>query len=220
MQGISLACWSRSCHFVHVYRQLMEVEIPPQTPSNRALWIVLTIWREQEGDFVRQKVLSSDHQLLDDTQVVLGELVIPAVSVTSDGAPVAVFDKGFSLAAVEMPERAKPGQSLTIGFTWRSDAQGQEDYSQFLHFVNEESGSWWNFDQQPLGRRLPTRLWYNGLADVEEWQIPVPADLAPGQYAVYTGLYHMQNQQRIPVSTAAGTPLADARVPLGVLIIE
>ncbi len=109
---------------------------------------------------------------------------------------------------------------MTIGFTWRSDAQGQEDYSQFLHFVNEESGSWWNFDQQPLGRRLPTRLWYNGLADVEEWRIPVPADLAPGQYAVYTGLYHMQNQQRIPVSTAAGTPLADARVPLGVLTIE
>ena len=203
-----------------VFRQYMEVKISPGTPVDRALWIVLSLWRRQDDEFVSQRVRSSDHRLLSETQVVLGELVIPAVSVASDGAPVAVFDNGFSLAAVEMPERAEPGQSMTFGFTWRSDAQGQEDYSQFLHFVNEESGSWWNFDQQPLGPRLPTRLWYNGLADVEEWRIPVPADLAPGQYAVYTGLYHMQNQQRIPVSTAAGTPLADARVPLGVLIIE
>ena len=181
---------------------------------------MLTIWREQEGDFVRQKVLSSDHQLWDDTQVVLGELVIPAVSVASDGAPVAVFDKGFSLAAVEMPERAEPGQSMTIGFTWRSDAQGQEDYSQFLHFVNEESGSWWNFDQQPLGPRLPTRLWYNGLADVEEWRIPVPADLAPGSYNIFTGLYRARDNVRVPVSDAEGRPWVDARVSLGILTLD
>ena len=149
----------------HVYRQLMEVEIPPKTSTNRALWIVLTLWREQEGDFVRQKALSSDHQLLDDTQVVLGELVIPAVSVASAGAPVAVFDKGFSLAAVEMPERAKPGQSLTFGFTWHSNAQGQDDYAQFLHFVNEESGSWWNFRPATSGSATadtPVVQWLGG----------------------------------------------------------
>ena len=206
--------------FIKVYAQKTEIEILPETPVNRAFWIVLTIWREQEGDFVRQKVLSSDHQLLDDTQVVLGELVIPAESVASDGVPVAIFDNGFSLAAVEMPERAEPGQSLSIGFTWHSDAQGQEDYAQFLHFVNEESSSWWNFDQQPLGPRLPTRLWYNGLADVEDWQIPVPADLAPGQYAVYTGLYQLRNQERVPVSSADGAPWLDARLLLGNLVLE
>ena len=212
--------WFFGPAYVPVYQQRMELRFSPEVSFNRALRVEMMIRRQVGGGSVPLQVLSSDLPHLENTKVVLGELVIPAVSVASDGAPVAVFDNGFSLAAVEMPEHAEPGQNLTIGFTWRSDAQGQDDYAQFLHFINEESGSWWNFDQQPLGRRLPTRLWYNGLADVEEWRIPVPADLAPGRYAVYTGLYHMQNQQRIPVSTAVGTPLADARVPLGVLIIE
>ena len=91
---------------------------------------------------------------------------------------------------------------------------------QFLHFVNEENGTLWNHDQQPLGSRLPTRLWYRGLADTETWQVPVPADLEPGKYRVFTGLYRAGDQQRVPAVDADGTPFVDARVPLGVLTIE
>ena len=58
----------------------MELEIPPAA-ANRALWVVLTVWRERRnGEYVSQKVLASDHQLLDDTQVILGELALPAAT--------------------------------------------------------------------------------------------------------------------------------------------
>ena len=40
----------------HVYRQWVDVEIPSNAPTNRALWIVLTLWRKRDRDFVRQKV--------------------------------------------------------------------------------------------------------------------------------------------------------------------
>ena len=57
------------------FRQWMEIEQVPRASVNRALWIVLTVWREDDGEFIRQRVLASDLQLLDETQVVLGELV-------------------------------------------------------------------------------------------------------------------------------------------------
>ena len=207
--------------YVPVYRQWVNLKIPPQTPVNRAFWIVLTLWREQDGEYVRQKVLASDQQLLNETQVILGELVIPAASTAAPPAtPIALFDNGFTLAAVDLPERAQPGETLTIPFTWRSDVAGDEDHVQFLHFGHEESGAWWVYDQQPLGPRLPTRLWYNGLADSEIWQVPLPADLAPGRYTIFTGLYRQSDLERIPASDIDGKPFLDARVPLGSLMIE
>ena len=97
---------------------------------------------------------------------------------------------------------------------------GEEDHVQFLHFGHAESGEWWIYDQHPLGPRLPTRLWYQGLADSEVWQVPLPADLAPGRYTFFTGLYRTRDSERVPVSDADGTPWLDARVPLGVLFVE
>ena len=188
--------------------------------------MVLTLWRNLEGEaFVQASeslaILNSDHQLLSETQVVLGELVNPAKSAaTSLSTPVAVFDSGFTLESADMPDHAKAGETLAIPFFWRSDVDGSEDFVQFLHFGHEDSDFWWGFDQQPLGARLPTRLWYSGLADSEVWQVPFPADLAPGRYAVYTGLYRLRDQERMPVSDTDGTPFVDARVPLGDITIE
>ena len=212
--------WPFGPDYSPVFLQWMEVEIPPQAPVNRALWVVLSVWREEGGAFVTQEVTESDLQLLDDTQVVLGELVLPAVSADMSTAGLAKLDNGFVLAAVEMPEHAQAGETLRMSFTWRSDVDGQEDHVQFLHFGNVESGDWWVYDQLPLGDRLPTRLWYKGLADSEVWQVPLPADLAPGRYEVFTGLYRTRDLERVPASDMDGETWLDGRVSLGNLIIE
>ena len=213
--------WLLGPDYMSIYRQWMEIKIPPQTPTNRALWVVLTLWREKDGEYVRQKVIASDHQLLDDTQVVLDELVLPAASnAAPPTVPLALFDSGFMLDAVDIPARAQPGETLTIPFTWHSSSDGSDDLVQFLHFGHEASGAWWVYDQQPLGPRLPTRLWYNGLVDTETWNVPLPADLAPGRYAIFTGLYRQSDLERVPASDADGRPWLDARVPLGSLIVE
>ena len=202
------------------FRQSVAVDMPAEAPTNRALWIVLTIWREIDGKFEGQPVLAGELQLLDATQVVLGELVIRAKSTPLSSTPLAVFDNGFTLSAAEMPARARSGETLAVTFSWRSDADGNEDLTQFLHFVREESGEWQGYDQPPLGQRLPTRLWYSGLADSETWRAPLPDDLAPGRYAVYTGLYRARDLKRIAASDADGQPWRDARVLLGSLRIE
>ena len=215
--------WYLGPNYMPVYRQLMDISLPPQPPTNRALSVVLTLWHNlayEGGERRSLAVLNSDRHLLSETQVVLEELVLPADSLSSPTVPVAVYDNGFALDPVTLPKRARIGETLSIQFTWRSDAGGSEDHAQFLHFRHDENGTWFVYDQQPLGPRLPTRLWYSGLVDSETWAVPLPADLAPGRYYVFTGLYHARDQERVPASDGKGEPFVDARVPLGALILE
>ncbi len=221
---------------VPVYRQWKRIQFPPQTPTNHALRVVLTLWHKKGEQIVYDPVLSSDLKLLGEAQVLLGELALPADSPTPTTAPLAQFENGFSLGAAGLPERARPGENLVIPFAWRSDENGQEDHVQYLHLgyisppgegrsveggaESVQTGAWFVYDQEPLGARLPTRLWYPGLSDSETWRVPLPADLAPGQYSVFTGIYRARDGERIPATDVDGTPFVDARVPLGNLFIE
>ncbi len=205
---------------VPVYRQWKRIHFPPQTPSNHALAVLLTLWHKSDGQIVYDTVLSSDLQLLSETQLLLGELVLPADSPAPAARPLAQFENGFALGAADLPERARPEANLVMSFTWQSSENGSEDHAQYLHLRHEDSGEWFVYDQQPLGARLPTRLWYPGLVDSETWQVPLPAELAPGQYHIYTGLYRARDQERVSASDADGSAFVDARVPLGEIAIE
>ena len=206
--------------YMPIFRQTLLLSLPAEARSNRAVWLVLRLWREQDGAFVGQAVAGSDRRMLSDTQVVLDELVAPAPPIATTGDARARFDKGFEFYAADAPASARPGQTLNLIMTWRAAAEGETDYTQFLHFVHVETGALWAFDQPPLGARLPTRLWYSGLADAEPWAVPLPAELAPGRYQVWTGLYRAGDLERLGASDAEGAPYPDARVPLGAIIIE
>ena len=207
-------------YYFYMFKQRISVQLSPPFPTNRALWLVLTLWRKEGNAFVHQKIISSDYPLLDETQVILGEFVMQAQSVASSSIPIANFENGFTLDAANLPESAQAGETLAIPFAWRTDKDGREDFVQFLHLGHEASGAWWVHDQQPLGPRLPTRVWYSGLGDSKTWQVPLAADLAAGRYTVFTGLYRAGDQVRLPATDAEGTSFVDARVPLGVLTIE
>jgi len=225
------AVWPGGRGYEPVYAQAIDLHIPPAAPVNRALWIVLTHWRETGGQFLPQAVVASDLRQLNETQVVLGELALRAEATRSTSSPLAVFENGFTLNQVQIPERAQAGSTVKFSFDWQTESRGREDFSQFLHFVPassseageagaSENGQWWGFDQLPLGARLPTRLWYSGLQDVEIWQVPIPADVAAGKYALFTGLYRLSDLARLEASDENGTPYVDDRVPLGFLMIH
>ena len=203
-----------------IYRQWLEIEQIPKDRANRALWIVLTVWSERGGEFIGQRVLASDLRQLGEAQVILGELVRESESPPSSQVPLARFENGLKLIAAELPERARAGETVPLAFEWRSDSGGHEDFTQFLHFVHQDTGEWWGYDQQPLGPRLPTRLWYSGLADSETWQAPLPDDLPPGRYAVYTGLYRTRDLMRISATDGQGRRFPDSRIELGLILIE
>ena len=208
--------WLFGPDYEPVFLQWLDVAHGDETPRNRALWVALSLWRRhRDGTFHDQPVLAGDQRLLNASQVLVDEIILPVSSTLANTEVLAMLSSGFALVDAELPARATAGERLAITFTWRSALAGNEDHIQFLHFFHEESGEWWVYDQQPLGDRLPTRLWYSGLVDSETWQVPLPADLAPGRYNVFTGLYRLSDKERIPATDAAGNPFLDARIPLG-----
>lgn len=66
-----------------LYRQSLDLALPHATWSNRALWITLSIWREQDGERTRLGVAHSDLEVLSEARVILQEVVLP----DSPGAP-------------------------------------------------------------------------------------------------------------------------------------
>ena len=203
--------------YVPVFSQAGTLDIPPDAPPNRAVKAVLTQWQRADGGFPLQRILNSDLPTLGEKKLVLEEFVLRPRP--SRAQPLATFDKGFALLSAALPARAQPGETLPLTFAWGSDVDYKKELVQFLHFVHADSGAWWGFDQQPLGARLPTRLWYSGLVDSETWQVPLPADLAPGRYEVFTGLYRLRDERRLAVSDAAGNAYVDGRIPLGGLTL-
>lgn len=203
------------------YLQRIELEFPPDMPRNRAMWLALTVWRQDGETYQRQRILNSELPLLSDTQLILDEIVMPGAP-ASDAAdqPLARFPNGLVLQAAELPAQAKAGETLDIRFHWRSEKASHDVYTQFLHLLHDDSGYWHGHDQQPLGARLPTRLWHEGLADSETWKAPLPADMPPGSYTAYTGLYRPQDQTRLAAADSGGEPLPDNMAPLGSLVVE
>ncbi len=195
--------------------------LPESIPTDRALWLTLSFWKTDENDFVSLPVDYSDYPLLGDTHVILDELVLPQPAQrASQGEAPGKFANGFVLQNASIPERAQAGAEMDVTFAWGTENNGSEDWIQFLHLVHEDSGALWNVDQMPLGLRLPTRLWYEGLRSSEVWQFTLPADLQAGRYAIYSGLYRLSDLQRLGVTLADGTQPVDARIPLGIILIE
>lgn len=213
--------WGLGPDFKAVYRHDYAIPLSPRIQTNRAMWIVLSLWRNQAETFVPQHIRASQLYKLSDTQVVLGEIVLEA---EPDAAPVvaplAQFDVGLSLQDVEFPSQARAGDEFLVTMAWRADSTGTDDWIQFLHLGHEETGEWFVFDQEPLGERLPTRLWYTGLSDSEIWRVPMPSGLPAGRYAMFTGLYRDSDKERLITRDASGEPYPDARVPLGSLLVE
>ncbi len=205
----------------HFYIQNILLALPEDIPTNRALWLVLSFWKIEGDGFGLLPVGFSDHPLLGETHVILDEVVFPeTVASASLAEAPGRFANGFVLQAASIPERAQAGEALEVTFRWGTDSAGSEDWMQFLHFEHDESGSFWNEDQIPLGLRLPTRLWYAGLQASEAWRFTLPADLQPGRYSIYSGLYRLSDLQRLSVTLADGAQPADARIPLGTVLIE
>ena len=207
--------------FRTVYRQWTDLDIPPAPAESRALWLALALWRDVDGQYLPLQILSSELHTLGDSHVLLDEFVLRGAAQNPPPSDyLARFDNGFTLERAELPERANIGEPLSAIFAWRADVDGEDDFIQLLHLQHSDSGQVFSFDQPPLGARLPTRLWFGGLAEAETWHAPLPADMPPGRYRVLTGLYHSSSIERVPAINAAGAQFQDMLVPLGDVLLE
>jgi hypothetical protein len=131
---------------------------------------------------------------------------------TLPSRPPQVFQReqlgdGLSLLGYDiLPESPHPGDMLYVQLHWLADADPQQNWTVFVHLIdpaNPDAPPVASRDSLPGGGSLITPRWQPGWRVLDEYQIPLPADLAPGNYVLETGLYDTDGA-RLP---ADGTPL-------------
>ncbi|MBW7882545.1 MAG: hypothetical protein H3C34_07900 [Caldilineaceae bacterium] len=122
----------------------------------------------------------------------------PLAVTVGDGIRLAGYD--VQLANLDT------GRILYVQIHWLVDAPPTHDWTVFTHLlhgddqgsVNQVAG----FDSRPGNGSLPTSRWQAGWRILDEYQITLPAELAPGAYQLEIGLYEPDGEQ-LPAGGAA-----------------
>ena len=111
-------------------------------------------------------------------------------------------------------ETAVPGETLAFNLTWYALAQPDADYIVFMHLLDETGNMVQAYDRPPQNGAFPTRLWQPGDTVEDAWQIPLPEDLAVGEYQLVAGWYRLDDLSRLPATDPAGNLFPNAAIPL------
>ncbi len=104
------------------------------------------------------------------------------------------------------PAQVRPGDALYVQLHWLTDGAPSADWTVFTHLVDPATGAVVAGKDAPPGNgSLPTTRWQTGWRILDEYQIDLPADLAPGDYLLRFGLYQADGEQMPPEGMDLGT---------------
>jgi hypothetical protein len=97
---------------------------------------------------------------------------------------------------------------LPVTLFWEAQAPIAEPYKVTVQLLDGAGQLVAQRDTQPGAGLRPTTTWQQGQALADRYGVPLPADLAPGRYALIVGVYHVATGERLPV-TLEGEPPGD-----------
>jgi hypothetical protein len=127
----------------------------------------------------------------------------------------ATLGDGIALIGYDVqPTPVKAGSILYLQLYWQVSAPPAADWTVFTHLLKREADGALTFitghDSRPGAGSLPTPRWQAGWQILDEYQLALPADLAPGSYQLAVGLYQPTGEQ-LP-ATPGGLPLGDVEI--------
>ena len=105
------------------------------------------------------------------------------------------------------------GGLLNLALYWQATARPETDYVVFIHLVDEAGNIVSQIDSVPVGGARPTTTWRAGEVITDIHNLPIPADLPPGNYHVNAGLYNPDDGTR-PAVVVDGVPQPDNQLRL------
>ena len=114
----------------------------------------------------------------------------------------------FSLLGVSVDGDLRPGRFVTVSTFWRVDEVPARDGVIFVHLIGPDGSLVVQEDHPPDNGARSTRTFRPGAGHREYSAFAVPADLDPGVYTLYVGIYDRDDLQRWPAQRA-GAPAKD-----------
>ena len=186
--------WKRG----EVVRDWHELRLPADTPA---------------GQYSLHLVLDAEGEDLGEVQ--LGTILVSG-KFRSYEIPPMQQELGWrvgsevELLGYDLEPHAKAGAALQVTLYWRCLSEMSDSYTVFAHVLDSSNRIRGQVDRVPGVPEAPTTSWVQGEVIADTYEIPLGADVPPGEYAVEVGMYDATTMARRPVSNARGEQHGDS----------
>jgi len=97
--------------------------------------------------------------------------------------------------------RIAPGGRFHVTLYWQSLAEMDQDYTVFVHLVDQTGRIYSQHDGQPTAGLYLTSEWKEGEVIEDVHLIEVPADIPAGRYSFRVGMYLLSTMERLQISS-------------------
>lgn len=112
----------------------------------------------------------------------------------------ATFGDSIKLLGYELDDGPyQPGQAFVLTLYWQAVQQPADDYTVFIHLVDETGALLAQWDSRPA---QPTSTWTADQPMRDPHALFLPPELPPGTYHLVVGLYNALNGERLSADTA------------------
>ncbi|MBI4785787.1 MAG: hypothetical protein HY782_01910 [Chloroflexi bacterium] len=128
------------------------------------------------------------------------KVALPTPDLASIARVDRTFGEGIMLLGyqIEKPSPIRPGDSVNVTLYWQCLRAMPQDYSVFVHLVDEAGAMRAQHDSPPRGGTYPTSIWDRGEIIGDTHTIVVPREPSPSTYRLAVGMYAWPNLQRLP----------------------
>jgi hypothetical protein len=175
---------------------------------------VLVTARRRAGSARGDLLLAATYLVL--AVVLLASLALPNGTVKATDPVNANLEATVELLAYTTGRQTyHPGDTVPVTLYWRALRQPDQDYKAFVHLTDTAmTRQPAQHDGDPGGGFTPTTRWLPGELVPDTHPLRLPADLEPGRYRLWAGMYEHETVRNLAILSSE-TPAAGGRVLLG-----
>jgi len=109
------------------------------------------------------------------------------------------YDLDPSTGSGHRRQQFRPGETLELALTWQGLRRMDEDYTVFVHIIDQEQRIWGQEDIGPVHGTYPTSQWKEGEIVEDIHSVQLSYEAPPGEYQIEIGLYLLSTMARLRV---------------------
>jgi hypothetical protein len=181
----------------------------PESKAPSRFWVEVGLYDRSTGEVL--PAFDGDGHLLHGVTVAQGKVTTRQEPRYSGYTPVDFdLDRQVTLFGYKIDKTEfKAGETIEVALYWQAQKKMTEDYTVFVHLVDEESTIWGQHDSQPVNGYYPTSFWDQDEIVKDEHTFTVSEDTPPGEYQIEVGMYRLADGQRLIIVDQDGQALDD-----------